>query len=48
MITWNEVLELLAAYNKAVEEEDEESIVHICNVLPEEIRFAGNEIHICI
>lgn len=42
--TWKEILDLLKAYNKAIEAEDEETIIHISNILPDEIKFSGSNI----
>ena len=33
--TWEEIFDLVDAYYKAVENEDEETMVHISNVLPD-------------
>ena len=47
-ITFEEVISLIKAYQAAVEREDEETMLHISNVLPDEIRFWGDEIHIVL
>lgn len=44
-ISWKEVVNLLKAYKYALEEENEEDLVHIANVLPDEIKI-GKEITI--
>ena len=46
--SWAEVISLLKAYRRAIEEENEEDIVHITNVLPGEIRILGDDIIIKI
>ena len=47
-LTWEEVVSLLKAYKYAVETENEEDIIHIENVLPDEILFSGDDIIIRI
>ena len=47
-MSWEEVISLVKAYKAAVDNNDEEAIAHICNVLPDEIVFSGDDIIIRI
>lgn len=47
-ITWEEVVSLIKAYKAAEENDDMETLVHVSNVLPDEIRFLGDEVHIVL
>ena len=46
--TWDEIINLLKTLKEAEENDDVETIAHITNVLPDEIRFWGDEIHIVL
>ena len=46
--SWEEIVNLLKAYKRAVEADNEEDIVHITNVLPDEIQIWGDDILIKI
>ena len=47
-LTWEEVLSLLKAYKRAEEADNEEDMLHICNVLPDEIKMWDDDILIKI
>ena len=38
-MTWEEAIDLLKAYNKAMEEEDEETAMRIANVFPDDVNI---------
>lgn len=46
--SWEEVVSLLKTYKRAVEADNEEDIVHITSVLPDEIQICGDDILIKI
>lgn len=46
--SWKEIMDLLKAYKRAIEADNEEDIVHITNVLPDEIQIRGDDILIKI
>ena len=47
-MSWKEVIDLLKLYKEAVESENEEELVHICNMLPDEIQIWGDDVLIKI
>lgn len=46
--SWEEVMSLLKAYKRALEADNEEDLVHITSVLPDEIQICGDDILIKI
>lgn len=47
-MTWNEILDLLKSYSIAKKEDDDETMMHIENILPDEIHLYEDEIHIVL
>jgi len=46
--SWEEIISLLKAYKRAVEADNEEDIMRITSVLPDEIQIWGDDILIKI
>lgn len=47
-MTWNEILDLLQSYATAAKEDDDETMMHIENVLPDEIHLCEDGVHIVL